>query len=113
MENTTTKTKASNSESLKDSREQLVEDLKRAIEDAQNLADEAKNASGAAIHEKIEAVQKDLGNRVKALRKTGDSVINEVEEQAGNFEDLIGRYPWRSIAVAALAGVLADRILFR
>lgn len=100
-------------DSVKESRDLLVEDLKRAIEDAQNLAEEAKNASGEAIHEKIEAVRKDLGKRMKAIRKTGGSVIDEVEQQSENFEDLIRKHPWYAVGVAALAGALADRILFK
>ena len=101
------------SESVKDSRDQLVEDLKRVIEDAQSLAEEARNASGAAIHEKIAAVQEDLGARMKAVRKAGGSVVDEVEQQSENFEDLIRRHPWSSVAVAALVGLIADRIFLK
>ncbi len=100
-------------DTVKDSRDQLIEDFKRVIEDAQNLAEEAKNASGAAIHEKIEAVQKDLGKRMKAIRKAGGSAIDELEEQSENLEKLIKRHPWRSVAVAALAGLLVDRLLLK
>jgi ElaB/YqjD/DUF883 family membrane-anchored ribosome-binding protein len=113
MAKTSNSAHAATADTVRDSRDQLVEDLKRAIEDAQNLAEEAKNASGELIHEKIVAVQKDLGKRMKAIRKTGGSVIDEVEQQSENFEDLIKRHPWYSIAVAALVGVLADRILFK
>ena len=101
------------SDTVRDSRDQLIEDLKRVIEDAQNLAEEAKDASGAAIHDKIMAVQKDLGKRMKNIRKTGGNVIDEVEQQSENIEDLIRRYPWYSIGVAALAGLLVDRIILK
>lgn len=113
MSKTIDKVHAATSETVKDSRDQLVEDLKGVIEDAQNLAEEAKNASGAAIREKIVAVRKDLDKRMKAIRKAGGSVIEDVEQQSENVEDLIRRHPWRSVAVAALAGVLADRILLK
>ena len=113
MSKTTDKTHAATSDTVRESRDQLVEDLKRVIEDAQNLAEEAKNASGAAIHEKIAAVQKDLGKRMKAIRKAGGGMIDDVEQQSENLEELIRRHPWRSVAVAALAGLLLDRILLK
>ena len=113
MPKNTDTTNAATADTVRDSRDQLVEDLKRVIEDAQNLAEEAKDATGAAIHEKVAAVQKDLGERMKAIRKTGGSMIDEVEQQSENVEDLIRRNPWRSVAVAALAGLLIDRILLK
>lgn len=113
MAKTNNKAHAATAETVRDSRDQLLEDLKRAIGDAQNLAEEAKNASGAAIHEKVADVQKDLGKRMKAIRKAGGSVIDEVGQQSENAEDIIRKYPWRSVAVAALAGFLVDRILLK
>lgn len=113
MAKTTDTADAATSDSVRDSRDQLIEDLKSVIDDAQNLAEEAKDASGAAIHKKIAAVQKDLNERMKAVRKAGGSVVDEVEQQSENFEDLIRQHPWHSIAVAALVGVLADRIFFK
>ncbi len=98
---------------MKDSRDQLIEDLKRVIDDAQNLAEEAKNASGAAIHDKMNAVQKDLGERMRAVREASCNVAAEAHHQADVLEKLIRRNPWRSITVAALAGVVIDRLFPR
>lgn len=111
MRKTIKKTAAS--ETVKNSRDQLVADLKRVIEDAQALAEEAKDASGAAIHEKMEAVQKDLGKRMTALRESGSNAMDELEGQSDKLEELIRKNPWRSVAVAALVGVLADRLLIK
>lgn len=113
MSKTSDKTQEATNDTVRESRDQLVEDLKRAIEDAQNLAEEAKNASGEVIYKKIADIQKDLGKRMKAIRKSGGSMIDEVEQQSDNFEDLIRQHPWRSIGVAALVGVIADRIFFK
>lgn len=113
MTKTITKERTATAETVRESRDQLIEDLKRAIEDAQDLAEEAKNASGEAIHDKIAVVQKDLRKRMKAISKTGDDVMHEVEQQSENFEDLIRQHPWYSIGVAALVGVLADRVIFK
>ena len=113
MSKTNNKAHAATSDTVRDSRDQLIEDFKRVIEDARNLAEEARNASGTAIHEKIEAVQKDLGKRMKAIRKAGGGMLDEVEEQTANVEDLIKKHPWRSVAVAALAGLLVDRLLLK
>lgn len=110
---TKTMNKAPATSAVKDSRDQLVADLKRVIEDAQSLAEEAKDASGAAIHEKMEAVQEDLGKRMKAIRKSGSNAMDEIEEQSDKVEELIRQHPWRSVAVAALAGFLADRFLLK
>lgn len=111
MRKNTKKTAAT--ETVKDGRDLLIEDLKRVIEDAQSLATEAKDASGDAIHEKVEAVQKDIARRVKAIRKSGSNAMDEIEEQSDNVEELIRQHPWRSVAVAALAGFLADRFLLK
>ena len=105
--------KTAKSTAVKDSRDQLIEDLKRVIEDAQNLTEEAKNASGAAIQKKVVAVQKDLGKRMKAIGKAGGDVMDQVEKQSKNFEDIIGAHPWYSIGIAALTGLLVDRLIFR
>lgn len=113
MSKITEKADTATADTVKDSRDQLLEDLKRVIEDAQNLAEEAKNASGAAIHEKVVAVQKDLSKRMKAISKAGGNVLDEVEEQTDNVEELIRQHPWRSVAVAALAGLLVDRVLLK
>lgn len=104
---------ANQSSSVQESREQLIEDLKRVIEDAQKLAGDAKDASGAAIREKLESARSELDERLEAVRSTGEELYAGVVERSEAVEELIRKHPWRSVAIAAAAGLLVDRLLLR
>ncbi|MCC5806003.1 MAG: DUF883 domain-containing protein [Opitutales bacterium] len=109
---TETKTNTHTS-AVKESRDQLVEDLKRVIEDAQHLAEEAKGASGEAIRAKLEDARADLEQRVQSLRGTGQHVYDEALDRAECLEEMIRKHPWRSVAIAAAAGLVLDRFFLR
>ncbi len=103
-------TKKTNSNVAK-SREQLVDDLKAVIADAQNLAEEAKTASGEALQEKVDQAQDQLQAGMKALRSGGEHLAEEATKQTDNLEEMIRKYPWRSLGIATAAGILIDRLI--
>lgn len=96
---------------VKKSRDQLVEDFKRVLEDFNDLTEESKNASGAAIQRGFTAVQEDLKGGMHAVQDVGRKIAAGAERCKDSVGESIGNHPWRSIAIAAVAGLLLDRFL--
>ncbi|MCC5834330.1 MAG: DUF883 family protein [Opitutales bacterium] len=103
----------SNSGSVKKSRDQLVEDFKRVIEDFQGLTEESKNASGAAIHKGLDTVHEYIEDGKHAIDEAGDKIAAGAGRYAESMGKSISNNPWRSVAIAAVAGLLLDRFLPR
>ncbi|MCC5807259.1 MAG: DUF883 family protein [Opitutales bacterium] len=101
----------SNMKSVKKSRDQLVEDFKRVIDDFHDLTEESKNASGAAIQRGYDAVQEDIKDGMHAMHDIGGKIAAGAERWKNSAGEKISHNPWRSIAIAAVAGLLLDRFL--
>lgn len=103
----------SNIKSVKKSRDQLVDDFKRVIEDFYDLTEESKNASGAAIHRGYDAVQDEIKDGMHAIHDMGEKIAAGAEQCKDYVGEGISNNPWRSIAIAAVTGLLLDRFLPR
>jgi ElaB/YqjD/DUF883 family membrane-anchored ribosome-binding protein len=101
----------SNIQSVKKSRDQLIEDFKQVIEDLQDLTEESKNASGAVLQKGYDVVQEEIKEGIHAINDVG----SKIADGAGRCKTCVGKSisnnPWRSIAIAAVAGLLLDRFL--
>ncbi len=103
----------SNIKSVKKSRDQLIEDFKRVVEDFHDLTEESKNASGAAIQRGVDAVQEDFNDGMQAIQDVGGKIAAGAERCKDSVEESISNNPWRSVAIAAVVGLLLDRFLPR
>lgn len=99
----------SNIKSVKKSRDQLVDDFKRVVEDLHDLTEESKNASGAAIQEGYDAVQDNIKEGMHAMHDIGGKIADRAGRWKTSAGECISNHPWRSIAIAAVAGLLLDR----
>lgn len=104
-------TKKPNINSVKKSRDQLINDFKKVIDDFHDLTEEGKNASGAAVQKGYDAVQEEIKDGVHAMHDVGDKISAGAEKWKQCAGERISKNPWRSIAIAAVAGLLLDRFL--
>jgi ElaB/YqjD/DUF883 family membrane-anchored ribosome-binding protein len=101
----------SNISSVKKSRDQLVDDFKRVIDDFHDLTNESKNASGAAIQRGCDAVEENIKDGVHALHGFGGKIATGAGRYRDSVGESISNNPWRSVAIAAVVGLLLDRFL--
>jgi ElaB/YqjD/DUF883 family membrane-anchored ribosome-binding protein len=106
----TTKIK-SNINSVKKSRDQLVDDFRKLIDDFHDLTEEGKNASSEAIHKGYDAVQENVKDGMHAMHDLGEKISDGAGKCTKCAGESISRNPWRSIAMAAVAGLILDRFL--
>ena len=100
-----------NISSVKKSRDQLVDDFKKVIDDFHDLTEEGKNVTNAAIHKGYDAAQENVKDGMHAMHDLGDKIsagAGKCTEYAGKS---ISNNPWRSVAIAAVAGLVLDRFL--
>ena len=94
-------------------KDKLVADLKLVIADAEELLAETASHTGERIAELRERMQDNLRNARHKLGDLEDALLVKTREVAKATDHYVHENPWKSIGIAAGAGLIVGLLISR
>lgn len=96
-----------------ESKEKLISDFKVVMEDAEDLLRATVEQSGETLTATRSKLQSKLAEAKVKMKEIEETVVDKTREAAKATDNYVRENPWRSVGIAAGAGLIVGLLIGR